>query len=55
MATWFLFTLVDVIAIKINLDKHLYPIVALYAFFIVLCMFGYRRWNDTLHVRSYVD
>ena len=55
MATWFLFSLVDVIAILINLEKQLYPIVALYSFFIVLCMIGYRRWNSSLHVRSYVD
>ena len=55
MATWFLFVLVDVIAIKINLDKHLYPIVALYAFFIVLCVLGYRHWSNSLHVRSCVD
>jgi nicotinamide mononucleotide transporter len=52
MATWFLFSIVDVIAIVINLEKHLYPIAALYAFFIVLCMLGYRHWNKSLHVRS---
>src|SRR3569833_377638 len=37
MATWFEFTAVDVIAISINLEKRLYPIVALYLFFIILC------------------
>src|SRR6266567_4298887 len=50
IATWFVFSFVDVIAIVINFEKHLYPIVALYAFFIVLCLAGYRQWNKSLHV-----
>lgn len=48
MATWFIFVVVDVIAIAINLEKHLYPIVALYCFFIALCTFGYQQWNRSL-------
>ncbi len=55
IATWFVFSFVDVIAIVINFEKHLYPIVALYAFFIVLCLAGYRQWNKSLHVRSVVS
>jgi nicotinamide riboside transporter PnuC len=42
------FAFVDVIAIVINFEKHLYPIVALYVFFIVLCMVGYRQWSRSL-------
>jgi nicotinamide mononucleotide transporter len=48
MATWFVFSFVDVIAIVINFEKHLYPIVALYTFFIVLCIIGYRQWSKSL-------
>ena len=52
MATWFVFTFVDVIAIVINLEKGLYPIVALYSFFIILCLFGFRHWNKSLSAAS---
>jgi nicotinamide mononucleotide transporter len=48
MATWFVFSFVDVIAIFINFEKHLYPIVALYTFFIILCIIGYRQWSKSL-------
>lgn len=48
MATWFVFSFVDVIAIVINFEKQLYPIVALYCFFIILCIIGYRQWSKSL-------
>jgi nicotinamide mononucleotide transporter len=48
MGTWVVFAFVDVIAIVINFEKHLYPIMALYVFFIVLCMVGYRQWSKSL-------
>jgi nicotinamide mononucleotide transporter len=52
MSTWLVFILVDIIAIIINLEKHLFPIVALYGFFIVLCILGYRKWSKSLHIHS---
>ena len=52
MATWVVFAVVDVIAIAINMEKHLYPIVTLYAFFMVLCLVGYQKWNQSLRERS---
>ena len=55
MATWFVFTFVDVIAIIINLEKGLYTIVALYSFFIVLCIFGFRMWSRSLAQASAAD
>ena len=48
MATWYVFALVDVIAIVINVEKHLYPIVALYAFFLLLCVYGFGEWRKSL-------
>jgi nicotinamide mononucleotide transporter len=48
MGTWFVFSVVDVNAIVINVEKRLYPIVALYAFFLALCVFGYIQWSATL-------
>lgn len=48
MATWYVFITMDVIAIVINLEKRLYPIVALYAFFMMLCVFGFFQWRKSL-------
>ena len=48
MGTWYIFIVMDAIAIVINLEKHLYPIVALYAFFMILCVAGYREWRKSL-------
>ncbi len=48
MATWFLFSVMDVIAIVINLEKRLYPIVALYCFFLGLCVLGFFQWRKTM-------
>ncbi len=48
MATWFVFSVMDVIAIVINFEKHLYPIIALYAFFLALCVMGFFQWRKHL-------
>ncbi len=48
MATWFVFSVVDVIAIVINLEKKLYPLIALYCFFLGLCVFGFFQWRRHL-------
>lgn len=42
---WFLWMLMDSIAVDMYWDKHLHLTAMLYAAFFVLCCFGYRTWK----------
>jgi nicotinamide mononucleotide transporter len=49
MATWIVFSIADLVAIVINIEKRLYPLAALYFFFLMLCAFGFKHWHKSMN------
>ncbi len=48
LESWLIYAVSDVVAIVIYLAKGLTLTAALYAFYLVLCVLGYRAWRRTL-------
>ena len=45
---WFLWMIMDLIAIEMYWNKDLHLTAALYASFFILCCFGYRTWKKSI-------
>lgn len=50
IVNWLFWIVVDVVAIYIYLQKGLYPTSALYAAFLIMCIFGYFSWAKQLRL-----
>ena len=45
LESWWIWILVDLISVPLFVYRGLYPTAALYAVFLVLCVFGLRAWS----------
>jgi nicotinamide mononucleotide transporter len=52
LENWLLWMVLNVSNIAICLSQGLYPMAALYAFFLVLAVFGFREWSRSLRARQ---
>ena len=52
LENWWLWILLDCVSLYMYSYKHLYLTTALYAGFIVLCVMGYREWQNSLPKES---
>jgi nicotinamide mononucleotide transporter len=48
LENWLLWIVLNVSNIAICLSQALYPMAALYAFFLVLAVFGFREWSRSM-------
>jgi nicotinamide mononucleotide transporter len=48
LENWLLWIVLDVANVAICLSQGLYPMAALYAFFLVLAVFGFREWSRSM-------
>jgi nicotinamide mononucleotide transporter len=52
LENWLLWMVLNVSNIAICLSQGLYPMSGLYAFFLVLAVFGFREWSRSLRARG---
>ena len=52
LESWWVWIIVDVVYVGVYVLKHLYLTAVLYAAFVVLAVFGLRRWQAALAVQA---
>jgi nicotinamide mononucleotide transporter len=48
LENWLLWIVLNVANVAICISQGLYPMSALYAFFLVLAVFGFREWSRSM-------